>query len=193
MSIRKTACLAIVCLLLTSLGVFCQTKEIPPQTDKALAGLVKFRPGIEIDPEVIQKLVDKIIKDNVYLSERFAARDFIAVAERLGERGTSLLTPGYEKMWGGDSAGFWRDSAAGGATLMPVVVAIYITDAVGRQTIDVCVPNPETKVLTPGRITYNYVASVTQEFHVIKSGTVIHNATGVGDEIYRHQDTCVWE
>ena len=54
-------------------------------------------------------------------------------------------------------------------------------------------PDPTTEVLTDGHITYDLVASVVQEFHVLEGTPVRHNATGIGDEIYRHQDTCVWE
>ena len=193
MCIRKTACLVIVCFLLTSLGAFCQTKEVSQQTQEDLKALVKVKRGLEVKPDVIDALVLKILEDEKYLADNFYNKDFIAVAKRLGERGTSLLTPKYEKMWGGNSAEFWRDSAAGGATLLPVVIGIYVTDVVGRQTIDVCAPDSKTKVLTAARITYDYVASVTQEFHVIETGAVKGNATSFGAEIYRHQDTCVWE
>ncbi len=190
MCIRKTACLAIVCLLLTSLGVFCQTGEISPQTDKVLAGLVKIRPGLKADPKAIQKLVEKIICDNKYLADNFSNRNFIAVAERLGERGTSLLTPKYKKVCGIDSAGFWQASWNEKVKLQIVTIGIMVTDVVGRYAEK----RGRLDKLTFEDVTYDLAAVVVQEFHVIEGGApVLHNATGIGEEIYRHQDTCVWE
>jgi hypothetical protein len=201
MQIRKTAVLVILCFSLASLGAFCQGKEGPQQTAKVLAKqgpteirkLVQLSPDLKIHEDVIMRLVNKIIEDNESLKAHFNGGNFIDVANLLGKRGTSLVTDKFKKMWGDDSAGFWRDSAIGGATLNPVVAAIYITDAVTPQAIEICLPDKETRALSVGKIRFDFVATVTQEFHVIHAGTVMQNATSCGGQVYRHQDICVWE
>jgi hypothetical protein len=193
MCIRKTATLAILCFFLVSLGAFCQSKEMTQQDPAAIRKLVKVRDGLAVPEDVIKKLIGKILEDNGNLTADFSRGNFIDVAKRLDKRGTSLVTHKYEKLHGKDSAGFWRDSAAGGAALALVVDAIFITDVVGTQTVDVCLPDAKTSALAAQSITYNYIASVTQEFHVIETGAAKGNATSFGAQVYRHQDTCVWE
>jgi hypothetical protein len=193
MCIRKTVCLVIVCFLLMSLGAFCQSKEMTKQDPAAIRKLVKVRDGLAVPEDVIKKLIGKILEDNGNLTADFSRGNFIDVAKRLDKRGTSLVTHKYEKLQGKDSAGFWRDSAAGGAVLAVVVDAIFITDVIGTQTVEVCLPEANTNALIAQRLKYDYVASVTQEFHVIETGAVKGNATSFGALVYRHQDICVWE
>jgi hypothetical protein len=178
---------------LASFWAIGEAKEPPKQGPTDIRKLVKVRPGLNVPEDVIMRLVGKIVEDNDNLTADFGGGNFIDVAKRLGKRGTSLLTHDYEKMPGNDSAGFWRDSAKGGAILAPVVDAIYITDVVGRRTVEVCLADAKTGALAPQRLTYDYVAAVTQEFHVIERGAATHNATSFGGQVYRHQDTCIWE
>jgi hypothetical protein len=193
MQFRKTTALMFFGFFLASFWAIGEAKEPPKQGPTDIRKLVKVRPGLNVPEDVIMRLVGKIVEDNDNLTADFAGGNFIDVAKRLDKRGTSLVTHKYEKMSGKDSAAFWRDSAMGGATLAPVVDAIYITDVVGTQTVEVCLPDVKTSALTAQRITYNYVASVTQEFHVIEAGAAKHNATSFGGQVYRHQDTCIWE
>jgi hypothetical protein len=188
MCIRKTACLVIVCFLLTSLGAFCQSKETPNQTSKALTALVKVKPGLKVEAKAIQALVDKILEDNTFLRDNFANQEYFAVADRLGERGTTLLTHKYEKKLGKDSARFWRDSWKKDASLDVVTVGIMVTDVLGIQKVKKIHGEPGSEDPT-----YDLVATVVQEFHVIEAAPATHNATSLGGSIYRHQDTCVWE
>ena len=110
MCIRKTACLVLVCFLLTSLGAFCQTGEISPQTDKALSRLVKVRPGLKVDPEVIQRLVDKIIEDNALSLREIREWGFYRRCGAPGRTRHVASHPQIRKDVGEDSAGFWKDS-----------------------------------------------------------------------------------
>lgn len=193
MKIHKFAALALAGLFLASAFAAGQSKEIGKQDPAAIRKLVKVREGLKVPEDVIRKLIDKIIEDDACLARDFASGNFIDVAGRLHKRGTSLVTHKYEKMAGKDSAAFWRDSAAGGAVFVPIVDAIYITDAIGPQRIELCLPDAKTNALASQWITYEYAASVTQEFHVVESGTAKHNATSFGAQAYRHQDTCIWE
>ena len=189
MHIRRTATLVILGFFLASLGAFCQSKESPQQAAKALASLVKMKPGLKVDPRAIQGLVDKILEDNAYLAESFGKKEFFALADRLGERGASLLTHKYEKKWGKDSARFWKDSWKEGASLEVVTVGIMVTDIIGTQAVQECLPDP-ARIKS---VTYNLAATVVQEFHVKEPAPTKGNATSLGGSIYRHQDTCVWE
>lgn len=189
MHLRKTAVLAVLCVCLTSLGAFCESQEVPNQTPKALAALVKVKPGLKVEPRAVQGLIEKILSDNAALAGDFGKKDFIAVARRLGERGASIVTPKYDKLWGKHSAEFWQASWKEGVVFEVVTVGIMITDVIGSQTVQKCLPE-EGKVAS---VTYNLAATVFQEIHVKEGPPAAHNATSLIDLIYRHQDTCVWE
>ena len=193
MRIQKAVILVIAGVFLTSLWTFGQTKDLPVQDAKALRALVKLPPGLKVEPNEVQKLADKIIEDNAYLTGNFGGKGFLEIAKRLGERGTSLLTHKYEKIWGKHSAEFWKDSWKEGATLKIVTSNIYITPVLGRKTVQRCASEPMTDKLVIQEATYNLVAVVTQEFHVIEGGAVVHNATSLGGQVYRHRVECVWE
>jgi hypothetical protein len=193
MKIQKTAALFILGFFLASLWGFGLATELSKQDARALRKLVVLRPGLKVPEEVIGKLLAKISDDNQDLQQYFGKGNYIDVAKRLGERGTSLLTPKYEKMWGKHSAQFWRDSATAGATLEIVPGAIYITDAIGPQKVQVCLPDAKTNTLGSQEINYNLTATVTQEFHVKETSAPMHNATSIGALVYRHRNECVWE
>jgi len=189
MHLRKTAVLAVLCVGLTSLGAFCESKDVPNQTPAALTALVKVRPGLKVEPRAVQGLVERILSDNAALAGDFGKKDFIAVAKRLGERGASIVTPKYDKLWGKHSAEFWQLSWKDGAVFEVVTVGIMISDVIGTRTVEKCLPD-EGKVTS---VTYNLAATVIQEIHVKEGPPAAHNATSLAGLIYRHQDTCVWE
>ena len=189
MHIRRTAVLVVVCFFLASLGAFCQSRENPNQTPKALTALVKIKPGLKVEARAIQALADKILEDNAYLAKSFGEKDFIGTAKRLGERGASLVAHNYEKLWGKHSAEFWQASWKDGASLEVVTVGIMVTDIIGRQTVQKCLPD-QSKMLF---VTYDLAATVVQEFHVKEPAPAAGNRTMLCGLVYRHQDTCIWE
>lgn len=187
------AALVIQCFFLAAFVAFGQKKEPAKQTPKDLAELVKLPQGPKVDPKALLSLYDAIIDDDAYLASAFHEKKFLGMAKRLGERGTTLLTHKYEKVWGRHSGDFWEGAHTDTSVLNIVTVKIYITNIAGTQTIQKCAQDPKTGKLSIEDVTYDLAAVVTQEYHVKEGGPAMHNATSLGSRIYRHRDTCVWE
>lgn len=138
-------------------------------------------------------LAEQIAADNKLLQEYFMKQDFCRMAELYKERGAVLVTPEYEKVYGMDSAKFWRALWTEGAELKIDTVNVYLSNVIEERTVQVLVADPTGKKRFEDR-TLECVAFAVQEFHIIvkKQGSVVHNATGKEDRTYLHQNNCTW-
>lgn len=181
-------------LSLLSVVASCENPKALTADQKALMKKMAFKEGMKRNEAMMLSLADKIIEDQLFLAGAFASHDFVGMATRLGERGASLVSPKYKRILGKESGQFWKNSAEEAVELQIVIASIFISDAIGPQTIQVCEPDEKTKGLVPVTYDYDAAAVVTFEFHLIskEKGTIVHNQTGIATLSYRHQGRCIW-
>jgi len=193
----------IVCIFALSMLIFSgQVKQADqPQVQKevipgGLADKIMVSPGIDKRWHGLATLGDQILEDIKALQKYFnAGKSGLAQIETLlDQRRGVISSEGYALIYGKDSATFWSNRQAEGATLEIKVAMVYVSNVTGPHPK---LPFPEEKTLKLpiGKGAFNAAAFVVVEYHLIKKtkeGTVLHNVTYPGELGYRHQDNCQW-
>ena len=153
-------------------------------------------PGIDRTWKGLISLGERVRKDLDALEAYFATgKQFAAMDKLLAMRHAVVAGRNYEMMCCGGTAGFWEDVYSTGGTLNLKVVSVYASLAPGPHAILPASPEDVAKKLIPGKKTYDAVAFVAVEIHVISkggSGAALHNDTYFMDLAYRHQWCCAW-
>jgi hypothetical protein len=155
--------------------------------------MMKLKVGLKENADKMKSLADQILADNADFVQLFQGRNFVGLAKLLRERGVMLTTPAYEKISGKESAEFWQNAWGENVTPEIQVTSILLSDALGTQTIHICVGDP-MKEMKPDTVTYDAVAIVTWEFHLVsrEKGSTGHNATVAVVGTYLHKTGCPW-
>lgn len=194
MKFRKHSFL-LVFILFFALLALCtaDNKKIKPDQARNIIKKMIMKEGMEKDIKKMQSLADQIRDDNDQLRSFFKEGDFVSIAKLYKKHGATLVTPGYKKICGKDSAAFWKRARQEGAKLRFETVNIYLSDVTGEKTVQVRLIDSEGKMKIEDRI-YDTVAFVLHEIHIVteKEGEVVHNATLLESRNYLHQDRCPW-
>jgi len=139
----------------------------------------KLKSKLKEKSKMLTNLANQILKDNKKFSSYFEQRDFEKMAKLYEHRGSILVTPKYEKLYGKASALFWCKTWKPEATLKFKTVHIYLNNSINHG---------EKKE-------FDFIANVVNEIHVIhfdKRGRIF-NETLVETRLYRHRFDCWWE
>lgn len=186
-----------VFILLFALVALCKPAEKEINNDQVREKIIekmKMKEGMEKDIKKMESLADEIMEDNEKLSRYFKNGDFVDIAELYKERSAILVTHEYKKIPGKSSGAFWKSVWTEGAELKFKTVNVYLSDVIGKKTVQVFEADPKGQKILKER-TYDTIAFVIQEFHVIikKEGSILHNITGEENRSYIHQDGCPWK
>lgn len=176
----KCWALGVILLLSFSLtSVSTQNQAVPTAGQEAkdlMAVIGKVPPTIK--REALASLADQIKRDNAFLSTRFEARDFEAMAKLYDERHGVISTRNYQIIYGKDSEPFWGKVWGQGKTLEFKLVSVYVSGLPG-----------------PPKEDFDAVTFVTAEIHVVqktKEGSVMSNESYYQNLALRHSGKCPW-
>lgn len=134
--------------------------------------------------EKVKKLRDYVTDDINQLREFFNNQQFEAMANLLGARSAVLITPAYQKIFGKDSASFWKEVWNRNVGLEFSIVKEYESGAIGEKEIKI-----EEK-----SVTLNKVGIVVLKISIItqEQDSILKNDGLFGVLFYRHTVQCPW-
>jgi hypothetical protein len=193
--------LALILILGVSLLSFSvrgsQESQVTPDQARFQALLDQMKGSTDVPEKAKESLAQQISDDFGAMKALFEAKDFCYLAKLLGKRGASLVTPGFEKIWGAESAEYWQSVWKDGAELKLVPVHVYVSSVKEPQLVPFCaVIDQGIKIeeWKKNRSYYDAVAILVFECRIVKreQGKISHNITGEAAAIYIHQTGCPW-
>lgn len=164
------------------------------KVDRNLESRVQARDARE---RMKSSLAQQVTADFDAMKVLFQAQDFSSLAKLLEKRGATITTPGFQKIWGGPSAEFWKSVWKKEAEFKLVPISIQVSGALTPQPVPlgtlVELGSP-LRDETGNPISYDAVAIVIFEFHIVSptGSPASHNDTGLGIAVYLHRTVCPW-
>ena len=152
----------------------------------------------DIREEAKTSLAQQIISDIGTMNDLFKTKQFKCLAKLMGKRGTSLVTFGFEKIPGADSAEYWRSLWKEGADLKITPVHVYVRNLKDRVLVPYCAAMDEGVSYEQWKknpVYYDAMAVVSFEYEI--TGQKAGESTGdvedpAGTMLLLHKSGCPW-
>ena len=139
----------------------------------------QLKSKLKEETKMLINLANQILKDNKKFTGYFEQREFEKMAKLYEQRGSILITPEYERLYGKASALYWSKTWKPETTLKFKTVHIYLNNSINHKEKE----------------KFDFIASVVNEIHFIhfdKRGRIL-NETSIETRVYRHRFDCWWE